>query len=104
MKTSGSDEVSTTVTKSGKFAGDEIVQLYIHQKIAFVTRPVRELKGFQRIHLAPGESKTARFAITPERLAIYDLDLHHVIEPGEFEIIIAPSADAGQTALARANQ
>ena len=101
MKTTGSAEVSTTVTNSGKVAGDEIVQLYIHQKVASVTRPVRELKGFQRISLAPGESKVVRFSITPEMLALYDEDLKRVVEPGEFEIIVGPSSDGGKIALLR---
>jgi beta-glucosidase len=101
MKTTGSAEVSTTVTNSGKVAGDEIVQLYIHQKVASVTRPVRELKGFQRISLAPGESKVVRFSITPDMLALYDEDLKRVVEPGEFEIIVGPSSDGGKIALLR---
>jgi len=77
------------------------VQLYIHQKTGSVTRPVRELKGFRRISLAPGESKTVRFAITPDMLALYDTDLNRVVEPGEFEIILSPSSDAGKAALLR---
>ena len=101
MKTNASVEVSTTVTNSGKVAGDEIVQLYIHQKVASVTRPVRELKGFQRISLAPGESKTVHFKITPDMLALYDEDFKRVVEPGEFEIIIGPASDAGKTTLLR---
>lgn len=101
MKTNGSVEVSTTVTNTGKVAGDEIVQLYIHQKTGSVTRPVRELKGFRRISLAPGESKTVRFAITPDLLALYDLDLNRVVEPGEFEITTGFSSDKGKTALIR---
>ena len=101
MKTNGIAEVSTTVTNSGKVAGDEIVQLYIHQKVASVTRPVRELKGFQRISLTPGESKSVHFKITPDLLALYDEDLKRVVEPGEFEIIIGPSSDAGKTTLLR---
>jgi beta-glucosidase len=99
MKTNGSVEVSTTVTNTGKVAGDEIVQLYIHQKTGSVTRPVRELKGFRRISLAPGESKTVCFAITPDMLAIYNMDLKRVVEPGEFELIVGPASNEGKTAL-----
>lgn len=99
MKTNGSVEVSTTVTNTGKVAGDEIVQLYIHQKTGSVTRPVRELKGFRRISLAPGESKTVRFAIAPDMLALYDMDLKRVVEPGEFEITTGFSSDKGKTVL-----
>ena len=101
MKTNGTAGVSATVTNTGKVAGDEIVQLYIHQKTASVTQPVRALKGFESIHLAPGESKDVHFTITPELLAIYDLELQRVVEPGEFEIIIAPSSGEGKAALLR---
>ena len=101
LKTNGIVEVSTTVTNSGKVAGDEIVQLYIHQKVASVTRPVRELKGFQRISLAPGEIRTVRFSVTADMLALYDENLNRVVEPGEFEIIIGPSSDTGKAALFR---
>lgn len=99
MKTNGSVEVSATVTNTGKVAGDEIVQLYIHQTVASVTRPVRELRGFRRISLEPGESKSVRFTITPDMLALYDADLHHVVEPGQFEITVAPSSEGGKTVL-----
>lgn len=101
VKTAGTVEVSLTVKNSGQVAGDEIVQLYLHQKVASVTRPVRELKGFQRISLAPGESRLVHFRITPDMLALYNVDLRRVVEPGEFEIIIGPSSDAGKSALLR---
>ena len=101
MKTDGSVEVSGTVANTGIVAGDEIVQLYIHQKVASVTRPVRELKGFQRIHLAPGGRQTVRFTLTPEKLALYNTDLDRVVEPGEFEITIGSSSNEGKTALLR---
>jgi beta-glucosidase len=75
------------------------VQLYIHQKVASVTRPVRELKGFRRISLAPGESKIVLFTITPDLLALYDLDLNRVVEPGKIEITVGPASDKGKTVL-----
>lgn len=99
MKTNGSVEISTSVTNQSQVAGDEIVELYIHQRVASVTRPVRALKGFRRISLAPGESKRVHFTITPDLLALYDMDLKYVVEPGEFEITIGPSSDTGKTAV-----
>jgi len=101
MKIDGSLEVNSIVTNTGKVPGDEIVQLYLHEKIASVTRPIRELKGFRRINLAPGESNTVSFVIAPDMLAFYDLDLQRVVEPGEFEITIGPSSIEGKTAAFR---
>ncbi len=87
-----SAEVTLTLKNTGKMEGDEIVQLYIRDLIASVTRPVLELKGFQRIHLEPGEAKKISFMITPEMLAMLDEDLNRVIEPGEFRIMIGSSS------------
>ncbi len=87
-----SAEVTFTLKNIGKVEGDEIVQLYIRDLIASVTRPVLELKGFQRIHLEPGEEKKISFVITPEMLAMLDERLNKVIEPGEFRIMIGSSS------------
>lgn len=87
-----SAEVTFTLKNSGKVEGDEIVQLYIRDLIASVTRPVLELKGFQRIHLKPGESKNVSFTITPGMLTMLDARLNEVIEPGEFRIMIGASS------------
>jgi hypothetical protein len=67
--------------------------LYVHQRIASVTQPVMQLKGFQRITLQPGEKRTVEFTITPEMLSMLDTDMHRVVEPGVFELMVGPSSD-----------
>src|SRR5690606_10224729 len=81
-------KASVTVTNTGSYDGKEVVQLYIRDVVGSVTRPVKELKGFQKIELKAGESKTVTFTITPEDLKFYNYDLKHVWEPGEFVIMI----------------
>ena len=73
-------------------AGDEVVQLYIRDVVSSVTRPVKELKGFRRVTLAPGETRTVAFDITPEHLAFYDIDMVWRVEPGEFRIMVGSSS------------
>ncbi len=91
---------SVQVTNTGQVAGDEVAQLYLHDELASVVRPVMELKGFQRIHLQPGESRTLRFVLTPEMLTLLDAALRPVIEPGIFRVMIgASSADIRQRAV-----
>jgi len=87
-----STTVRCTIKNTGARAGDEVVQLYIRDLLASVARPVLELKGFQRIHLAPGESKEVSFTILPSMLQMLDKDLHTVIEPGDFRIMIGSSS------------
>lgn len=84
--------VSCTLTNTGRFTGEEVVQLYIRDELASVARPVQELKGFQRIRLLPGQSGTVQFRITPEQLEMYDAQLHRVIEPGDFRIMVGSSS------------
>jgi beta-glucosidase len=84
--------VSVTVTNTGKRAGDEIVQLYIRDLVSSVTRPIMELKDFKRISLAPGESKTVQFVITPDKLSFLDLNMKKVVEPGAFNIMVGTSS------------
>jgi beta-glucosidase len=84
--------VTVSVTNSGKRAGEEIVQLYIRDKVSSFTRPVLELKDFTRISLQAGEAKEVSFTITPEKLAYYGADLKKTVEPGEFEIMVGPSS------------
>lgn len=79
---------SVTVTNTGQAEGKEVVQLYLRDMVGSVTRPVQELKGFQKISLKAGESKTISFTITTETLKFYNYDLKYVWEPGEFEIMI----------------
>jgi beta-glucosidase len=88
----GSAKVSFDVINTGSREGDEVPQMYIHQKIASVTRPVKELKAFQRITLKPGEKRGLTFTITPESLSMLDTDMHKVVEPGDFEILVGPSS------------
>jgi beta-glucosidase len=84
--------VTVEVTNTGKVAGDEIVQLYIRDVVSTVTRPVKELRGFARISLKPGETRKVTFDITPEKLAFHNLDMKFVVEPGDFEIMTGPSS------------
>jgi beta-glucosidase len=77
-----------TVTNTGKYDAKEVVQLYIHDVVGSITRPVKELKGFQKIELKAGESKTVSFSIRPEDLKFYNSDLKYDWEAGEFEIMI----------------
>ena len=93
LSPNGTIEASVTVTNTGNSDGHEIVQLYIHDKVASVTRPVKELKGFQKIVLKKGESKTVTFKISVEDLKFYNSKMEYGVEPGEFEIAIAPSSD-----------
>ena len=88
----GTVDVTVDVTNSGKVKGDEIVQLYIHQKVASVTRPVMELKGFERISLNPGETKLVHFTIDKSKLSFWDYDMHYTVESGDFEIMIGKSS------------
>ena len=83
---------SVTVTNTGNYDGDEIVQLYIHDQVASITRPVKELKGFQRIHLKKGESREVKFEITDDLLKFYNHNLDYVLEPGDFDIMIGPDS------------
>ena len=83
---------TVTVTNTGSRDGYEVVQMYIHDRAARISRPVKELKGFSRIHLAAGESKDVSFDITPELLKYYDSSLRYGIEPGEVEIMVGPDS------------
>ena len=78
--------VQVDVTNSGQRAGDEVVQLYVRDDVASVTRPVRELRGFERVSLRPGETRTVSFTLRPADLAFYDLQMAHVVEPGFFTV------------------
>lgn len=86
-------QVSATVTNTGKRAGKEVVQLYINDKYSSVTTPVMALKRFEKISLAPGESKQVTFTLSPQDLGLWNLQMQYVTEPGEFEIMLARSAE-----------
>ena len=92
IKKSEATKVMVEVKNAGKVAGDEIVQLYIRDMVSSVTRPVKELKGFARISLKPGETKKVTFEITPDKLAFHNIDMKYVVEPGDFEIMTGPSS------------
>jgi beta-glucosidase len=96
---SGQTTVSVTVTNTGKVAGDEIVQMYIRDQASSVTRPVKELRGFERVTLQPGETKTVTFAITPDKLWFWNRDMKRVVEPGQFDILVGPNSAALKTTV-----
>lgn len=98
MGQSGSSTAVVTVTNTGKRDGAEVVQLYIRDLVGSITRPVKELKGFEKIFLRAGESKTVSFKITPDLLRFYDYDLNHVAEPGDFTIMIGGSSQTVKAA------
>jgi beta-glucosidase len=91
----GSTRVLVDVTNSGKREGTEVVQMYIRDRVSSVTRPVKELKGFRKISLRPGDTKTVTLDITPESLAFFDINMKCVVEPGEFEIMVGSSSRDG---------
>ena len=98
MSPTGSVEASVTVTNTGNVDATEIVQLYIRDLVASVSRPVKELKGFERITLKAGESKNVTFTITPETLKFYNYDLKYILEPGDFNIMVGPNSRDLKTA------
>ena len=85
-------QLSTVVTNTGDREADEIVQFYVRDIFASVSRPVKELKGFRRIHLKAGESQTVTFDVTPDLLSFYDYDGQTVLEPGDFELMVGPNS------------
>jgi len=96
----GQTTVSVDVTNSGKVGGDEVPQLYIRDEISSVTRPVKELRGFQRIHLGPGQTKRVEFTLGPEELSFLNRDMRKVVEPGTFKIMLGGnSVDLTETKL-----
>ena len=88
----GKVTVSVPVTNTGNYDGDEIVQLYVHDLVGSVSRPVKELKGFERIALKRGETKTVTFTLTPEDLKFYNQQLEYKYEPGDFEVMVGPNS------------
>lgn len=92
MDANGNITASIVVRNTGNYDADEVVQLYIRDVVGSITRPVKELKGFKRIHLKKGESQVVEFTITPEMLKFYDYDLNYVCEPGDFDVMIGPNS------------
>jgi len=84
--------VTVDVENTGRRAGDEVVQLYIRDLVATMTRPVKELKGFQRISLQPGEKKKVEFTLGPEHLGFWNREMRYVVEPGEFRVMVGSNS------------
>jgi beta-glucosidase len=85
--------IRAEVTNIGRRAGEEVVQLYVHDAVASVTRPVKELRGFKRIRLAPGEKRTLTFDLAVSQLGFFDREMAFVVEPGTIEVMIGSSSD-----------
>jgi beta-glucosidase len=88
----GSTQLLVDVTNTGQREGAEVVQMYIRDLVSSVTRPVKELKGFRKVWLKPGETATVALEITPDLLSFYDLNMEYVVEPGDFEIMAGTSS------------
>ena len=100
IRTGGSAKVSVDITNTGGRAGDEVAQLYIHQRVASTTRPVMQLRGFKRVSLEPGQKVTVDFTLTPEDLSLIDVNKDRVVEPGTFDLMVgASSAEISTIAL-----
>ena len=95
--TGGSVVVEVDVQNVGDRHGDEVVQVYVHDQTASVTRPIKELKGFERVTLAPGESRTVRIPLGPDAFALWNLDMEEVVEPGLFDIMVGPDSETLQS-------
>jgi beta-glucosidase len=103
VDTSAAVRISCTVTNSGPVAGDEVVQLYVHDREATVTRPAQELAGFKRVHLVPGERCRVTFTVQASQLGFYNREMRFVVEPGHVDVMVGSSSDdhrlAGEFAL-----
>jgi beta-glucosidase len=95
----GSVTVSVPVRNTGSRDGDETVQLYVHQLVGSVTRPIKELKAFERVSVAAGATKTVTFTLTPESFRMWNIEMHRVVEPGAFELMVGPSSVDLKTAV-----
>ena len=93
MKVDGEITVSATITNKGNIKAKEAVQFYIKDVIGQVTRPNKELKGFEKIELNPGESKTVTFTITPKMLEFTGIKMEKIIEPGDYKVMIGTSSN-----------
>jgi beta-glucosidase len=95
INSDGDIEISVDVTNSGNYDGKEVVQLYIRDLVGTVTRPVKELKGFQKVEIKKGETKTFTFKLTVEDLKFYNYNLDFIAEPGDFEVFVGTNSDTG---------
>jgi beta-glucosidase len=101
----GETKATVDVTNTGKLRGDEVVQLYIRDEVSSVTRPIKELRGFRRISLEPGQTQTVEFRLGFEELSFLNRDMKRVVEPGTFKIMIGGNSidleDATLTVVAK---
>jgi beta-glucosidase len=97
MKTNGTVTVSVDVKNTGNRRGAEVVQLYLRDDYASVTRPVKELKGFKKIWLDAGQSQTVTFTIDAEALSFYDANMKWIVEPGTFTVMTGTASDKTQS-------
>ena len=88
----GSVTVEVDVRNTGPRAGDEVVQVYVHDRVASVARPVKQLKGFERVTLGPGEQRTVRITLDAEAFMLWNVDMKEVVEPGMFDILVGPNS------------
>jgi len=88
----GETTVTVDITNTGKIPGDEIAQMYLRDDVSSVTRPILELKDFARVSLAPGQTKTVTFTVTPAKLSFYNREMKRVVEPGTFTIMVGPNS------------
>ena len=91
----GTLHVSAEIENTGKREGSEVVQLYVHDRVAPTSRPVRELKGFERVTLAPGEYKTVSFTVRVNDLGSYDPEMHWIVPSGTYDVWVAPDSNSG---------
>ena len=89
---SGSTKISVEVTNTSSVRGDEVVQMYMRQEVSSVTRAIKELRGFRRVTLNPGESKVVEFSVGPEELSFLNREMKRVVEPGVFTVMVGGSS------------
>ena len=92
IKSGGEVEISVDIKNTGARKGDEVVQLYIRDLISSTSKPVKELKGYERITLEPGEQKSVKFKLLPEDLSLYDKNMNFIVEPGTFQVMVGSSS------------
>jgi beta-glucosidase len=92
----GTFQVTADVANTGSKAGTDVVQLYLHENYTSILRPVRQLEGFQRVTIPPGQSKTVTFTLGPRNLGFYDDQGQFVVEPGPFDLWVGDSSTGGQ--------
>lgn len=92
IRPDGQVDVKVDIANTGKRAGDEVVQVYVRDRVSWVTRPLKELKAFRRVTLQPGEAKTLSFTLDRRAFQMWNLDMKRVVEPGQFEIMAGPNS------------